>query len=42
MDFIDGLPQSFGKSVILVVVDWLSKVAHFMVVSHPYTAASVA
>lgn len=42
MDFIDGLPKSFGKSVIFVVVDRLSKAAHFMALSHPYTAASVA
>lgn len=42
MDFIDGLPPSFGKSVILVIVDRFSKAAHFLALSHPYTASSVA
>lgn len=42
MDFIDGLPKSFGKTVIFVVVDRLGKAAHFMALSHPYTSASVA
>jgi len=36
MDFIEGLPKSNGKEVILVVV------AHFIPLSHPYTAHSVA
>lgn len=42
MDFIDGLPSSNGKTVILVVVDRLTKVAHFIPMSRPYSAASVA
>lgn len=42
MDFIDGLLSSQGKTVILVVVDRLSKYAHFMPLHHPYTTAQVA
>jgi len=42
MDFIDGLPRSQGYSVIFVVVDRLTKYAHFMAVKHPYTVASIA
>lgn len=42
MDFIDGLPKSEGYSVIMVVVDRLSKSAHFIPLKHPYTAASMA
>lgn len=41
MDFIDGLPKSFRKTVIFVVVNRLSKDAHFMALAHPYTAVSV-
>ncbi|CAL9221051.1 unnamed protein product [Arabidopsis halleri] len=42
MDFIDGLPLSAGKSVIMVVVDRLSKAAHFIALAHPYSALTVA
>jgi len=42
MDFIEGLPFSFGKQVIFIVVHRLSKAAHFMALSHPYTVADVA
>ena len=42
MDFIDGLPTSGGKTVILVVVHCLSKYRHFCALSHPYTASSIA
>jgi hypothetical protein len=38
MDFIEALPKVGGKSVILTVVDRLSKYAHFI----PYSATTVA
>jgi len=42
MNFIEGLPKSEGLSVILVVVDRLTKYAHFIPVKHPYTTYSIA
>jgi hypothetical protein len=41
MDFIEGLPKSKGKDLILVVVDRLTKYAHFLALSHPYNAQQV-
>jgi hypothetical protein len=42
LDFIEGLPKSQGKEVILVVVDKFTKYAHFIPLAHPYTVQSVA
>ena len=42
MDFIEGLPKVHDKSVILTIVDRFSKYSHFIALSHPYTATSVA
>lgn len=41
LDFIEALPKSNGKEVILVVVDRLTKYAHFMAVAHPYSVEQV-
>jgi len=41
MDFITSLPKSEGKSVIMVVVDKLTKYAHFCTLSHPFNASIV-
>ena len=42
MDFIQGIPKYGGKTVILVVVDQLSKYNHFCALIHPYTTSSIA
>jgi hypothetical protein len=42
MDFIEGLPKSKGCTMILVVVDRLTKYAHFLPIKHPYIASAIA
>lgn len=42
MDFIIGLPNSNGKSIIWVVIDRHSKYAHFSVLAPPLSASKVA
>ena len=41
MDFITGLTKSKGHNDIMVVVDCLTKYAHFIALSHPFTTSKV-
>lgn len=42
MDFITRLLHSGGQDMIMVVVDRMSKYAHFVPLSNPYTTKDVA
>lgn len=42
LDFIEGLPKSGTMDCVLLVVDTFTKYAHFLALSHPFTALTVA
>lgn len=42
MDFVEGFPKVGGQFVVLTVVDRFSKMAHFILLGHPYTALTMA
>ena len=42
MDFITCLPNSKGKTIIMVVIDILTRYAHFCALSHPFKANTIA
>jgi len=41
MDFIERLQPSDKYSIILMVIDRLTKYAHFISITHPYTTSRV-
>jgi hypothetical protein len=42
VDFSTGLQKSEGKSVIMVIVDRLTKHTHFCALSHPFKDSTIA
>ena len=42
LDFIKGLPQSKRYNAMLVVIDKFTKYAHFIPITHPFTALHIA
>lgn len=42
LDFIEGLPQYDRHNALLVIVDKFTKYGHFLPLTHPFTALTVA
>lgn len=42
MDFVESVPKSKGWDTVLVVVNRLTKCAHYIGLKHPFSAESVA
>ena len=42
LDFIDGLPMSYGSNCIVVLIDQLRKFSHFIPLNHLFIVVSVA
>ena len=42
MDFVEGLPESHFKDVVLVVMERLTKYVQSISLAHPYIASKVA
>jgi hypothetical protein len=40
MDFIKGFPKVGGQSIILTIVDRISKFEHFITLEHSYSATT--
>jgi hypothetical protein len=41
MNFIEGLPKSIRKNIILVIVDNFTKYRNFLVVTYPFTGQEI-
>jgi hypothetical protein len=42
MYFVEGLPNSNGYTIILVIVDRFTKYGHFYPIKHPFAATTIA
>lgn len=42
MNFVEGLPKSEGKDVIMVIVDRFNKYTHFISLNHLYLTLTIA